>query len=276
MSNTGILYIVATPIGNLEDITYRAVRTLNEVDIIACEDTRNSRKLLDHFGINKKLLRFFDHSTSHEQTKILDHLVSGRSIALISDAGTPLISDPDYTLIRAAQEAGITISPIPGPSALSAAISVSGLPSDNFTFLGFLPNAVEAAKKKLLNYKELHSTLVIYESPNRLLDSLKLIHATLGDRECCVARELTKLFEEIKRESLSILIDEYELVEKIRGECVILISGDFQDIVITDEQIQAELKKELALGNSMKDSVANVSKTFSLARKRVYDLALKS
>ncbi len=221
--SVGILYLVATPIGNLSDITFRAVETLKSVDLVVCEDTRHSQLLLSHYGIKKPLLSCHDFSESRRAPAIIEKLKSGQNVALISDAGTPGIADPGYRLIRAAVEEGIRVEAIPGPSAILAALVVSGLPMHDFIFEGFLPVKSGQKKAKLLSFKDEERTVIFYESPHRLLKTLELIRQTLGDIEIVVARELTKKFEEVVRKKVSEIIA-YFSKKKILGEFVVMFN----------------------------------------------------
>ena len=199
---TGTLYIVATPIGNLEDITHRALRVLKEVGWIASEDTRQTRKLLDHFGITTPQLSYHEHNERERATHLIEKLTAGINVALVSDAGTPLISDPGYRLVREAIEAGITVVPLPGPSAAVAALSASGLATDQFRFCGFLPAKTTQRRKVLEELKHETCTLIFYETPHRIIEALAdvaAIDATLGARQVVVAREVTKIHEEFLR-----------------------------------------------------------------------------
>ncbi|MGS0941828.1 16S rRNA (cytidine(1402)-2'-O)-methyltransferase [Pseudomonas luteola] len=227
MSTPGTLYIVATPIGNLEDISARALRILKEVSLIAAEDTRHSSRLLQHFGINTPLAACHDHNEREQGGRFINRLLEGGSVALVSDAGTPLISDPGFHLVRQARAAQIPVVPVPGASAVIAALSAAGLPSDRFIFEGFLPAKATARRSRLDALKQEERTLIFYEAPHRLLESVEDLAAIMGgERIAVLARELTKTFETIKDAPLG------ELVEWIRsdsnqqrGECVLLISG---------------------------------------------------
>ncbi|MCG7372203.1 16S rRNA (cytidine(1402)-2'-O)-methyltransferase [Pseudomonas luteola] len=227
MSTPGTLYIVATPIGNLEDISARALRILKEVSLIAAEDTRHSSRLLQHFGINTPLAACHDHNEREQGGRFINRLLEGGSVALVSDAGTPLISDPGFHLVRQARAAQIPVVPVPGASAVIAALSAAGLPSDRFIFEGFLPAKATARRSRLDALKQEERTLIFYEAPHRLLESVEDLAAIMGgERVAVLARELTKTFETIKDAPLG------ELVEWIRsdsnqqrGECVLLISG---------------------------------------------------
>ena len=221
MSDKGRLYIVATPIGNLKDFTFRAIDTLKEVDFVFAEDTRNSIQLMKHYNIETKINSYHEHNNVQKIPKIVNLLNEGNNIALISDAGTPTISDPGYKLIRACIDEKIDIIPIPGASAVTAALSASGLPSDSFFFLGFLPQK-KGRKKKISFLKSLENTIIIFESPHRLLKTLKELHNELGERPVVVARELTKLYEEIARGTFESVIEYFES-KKTKGEIVIII-----------------------------------------------------
>ena len=230
MPQTG-LYVVATPIGNLEDITYRAVRVLSEVDLIAAEDTRHSRVLLSHYGITTAMQAFHEHNEAQLEGKMLERLSQGQSIALISDAGTPLLSDPGYRLVRAAREAGLPVFVVPGPSAVTAALSVAGLPTDRFAFEGFLPVKSAARKKRLEALGPETRTLVFFESSHRIEATLADMKQVFGaQRQAAVCRELTKKFETVLRGTMSELHE--ELVRdpnQGRGEFVVIVGGQEDD-----------------------------------------------
>ena len=224
MSDKGQLFVVGTPIGNLEDITLRAISTLQNVDTILAEDTRNSKKLLDAHNINTKMISYHDHSSEKEIKKIVGLLLEGEDLALISDAGTPTISDPGYGLIRDCINHDISIIPIPGVSSITAAMSISGLPSDSFTFIGFLPQK-KGRLKKINQLKELDNTIILFESPYRLEKTLNQLLEHLGNRSVVVGRELTKLYEEVIRGNLNDIIMHFSK-SKIKGEIVIMIGKD--------------------------------------------------
>ena len=224
MSNIGQLFVVGTPIGNLEDITLRAISTLQNVNLILAEDTRNSKKLLNAHNIDSKMISYHDHSSEKEIKKIVDLLLEGKDLALISDAGTPTISDPGYGLIRECIKNDITIIPIPGVSSITAAMSVSGLPSDSFTFIGFLPQK-KGRLKKINQLQALDNTIILFESPFRLEKTLNQLLEHLGNRTVVVGRELTKLYEEVIRGNLSDIIVHFSK-SKIKGEIVIMIGKD--------------------------------------------------
>ncbi|MDI7261372.1 MAG: 16S rRNA (cytidine(1402)-2'-O)-methyltransferase [Thermodesulfobacteriota bacterium] len=220
----GALYIVSTPIGNLEDITLRALRILKEVDLIAAEDTRHTLLLLRHFGIHTPLTSYFEGNEMKKREFILSRLNRGDRIALVSDAGTPGISDPGYRLIRLAIENEITVIPIPGPSAVITALSVSGLPTDAFLFKGFLPNKSKKRRDILKQLEEVKETLIFYESPHRLSETLKDIFEVLGDREIVLTRELTKIYEEVLRGKVSEIRNQIG-EKKRKGEITLVVSG---------------------------------------------------
>ena len=219
----GTLYLVSTPIGNLEDITHRAVRVLGEVDLIACEDTRHTQKLLNHYGIKTKTISYHEHNERERSTELLQQLNSGADVAIVSDAGTPGISDPGFRLARTAIDNGVRVVPVPGASALVAALVTSGLPTDEFFFGGFLPSRSGARRKRLAELHLIPATLIFYEGPHRIAATLKDAREILGERQAVVARELTKLHEEIVRGSLSELAARFASGENARGEMVLII-----------------------------------------------------
>ena len=221
----GTLYIVATPIGNLEDITQRALRVLGEVDVIACEDTRHTRVLLNHFGIKTRTISYHEHNERERAAQICKLLVSGKTVALVSDAGTPLINDPGFRVISAAIKLNLPVVPIPGATAFLSALIASGLPSDQFFFAGFLPARAHARRAKLEELRPIPATLVFHEAPHRIAATLKDALDVLGHRPAAVARELTKLHEEIARGSLSELVQRFGEGWLARGEIVLVISG---------------------------------------------------
>jgi 16S rRNA (cytidine1402-2'-O)-methyltransferase len=221
--NAGTLYLVSTPIGNLEDVTRRALRLLAEVDTIACEDTRHTRKLLDHYGIKTKTISYHEHNERERAVELAARLAAGESIALVSDAGTPAVSDPGYRLVSAAIERGARVVPVPGATAFVAALTASGLPTDEFFFGGFLPARQTARRARLSQLRALPATLVFYEAPHRISDALRDARDILGEREASVARELTKLHEEIARGRLSELIEKFSGDHAARGEMVLVI-----------------------------------------------------
>ncbi len=268
------LYIIATPIGNLEDITYRAVRILGEVDLIAAEDTRHSLKLLNHFGISKPLTSYFDHNQQIKGERILNALRQGKSVALISDAGTPCISDPGYQLVRDAVAEGIPVIPVPGACAAVAALSASGLPTDNFTFAGFPPSRQGKRRTFLAGISSLPGTLVLYEAPHRLLETLSDIREVLGERQVIVARELSKMFEEFIHGSASEVIDAVSQ-GIVRGEVVVLVApGEVSEQ--ESEPLENVLLRLMASGTlSIKDIAKQASVISGVSRSEAYGEALK-
>jgi len=272
---SGTLYIVATPIGNLEDITLRALRILKEADLVAAEDTRHSRKLLTHFGISRPLTSYFDHNKDLKGDYILERLLQGLSVALVTDAGTPCVSDPGYQLVRDAIAAGLNVVPIPGACAAITALCASGLATDNFTFAGFLPNRQGKRRERLQSLSGERALLIFYESPKRVLATLRDMLEILGDREVVLARELTKLYEEFLRGKLSELIAQLE-ERDIRGEVAILVTPAGEPPLPDTPQMEELLSRYLASGElSLKDAVKRVSKETGLAKSAVYAEALR-
>jgi 16S rRNA (cytidine1402-2'-O)-methyltransferase len=267
----GLLYVVSTPIGNLEDITYRAVRVLKEADWIACEDTRTTRRLLDHYGIATRTLSYHEHNEANRTEDLVARLERGETGALVSDAGTPLLSDPGYRVVRAAVEKGIRVEALPGPSALLAGLVVSGLPTDQFHFGGFLPPKQGQRTRLLESLRDEPATLIFYEAPHRILESLDDIAATLGDREVVVARELTKFHEEILRGFPSQIRAALGARDSIRGEFVVLIakaSGPLPDDTPAEEAVEALVRS----GVSRMDAMKTVARQRGLSKRDVYKL----
>ena len=273
---TGTLFIVATPIGNLDDITFRAVQVLKSVDIVLAENTRHSKKLLLHLDISKTIRAFHEHNEREKTKAIISEIRSGKSIALISDAGTPLISDPGYFLVAQAKKEGLKVVPIPGPSALITALSASGLASDSFTFLGFLPSKQTARVKLLKSLVGRTETSIFYESPKRILATLTDMHSIYGDsREVCLAKELTKVFETIQTGSIPNLIDYLTIDQNHqKGEFVILISAtDKINIAEAETQLNSLLPILCAeLGASKAAKLA--AKITGIDKKQCYKRAL--
>lgn len=234
------LYLVATPIGNLGDITIRALETLAAADILACEDTRVTRVLLDRYGIRRRTTAYHEHNAAEAGPKLVEAVLAGKSVALVSDAGTPLVSDPGFRLVGEVVEAGGRVVPIPGASALLAALTASGLPSDTFLFAGFLPVKAGQRKTRLNELRAVPATLVFYESPRRLADCLAAMSEVLGDREVAIGRELTKTFEEMRRGSLAALALAYAGEDTPRGEVVICVAPP-QEAASTVEDVDALL-----------------------------------
>ena len=273
--NAACLYIVATPIGNLSDITERAVQILQDVDLIAVEDTRHSGKLLQHIGVATPMMALHEHNEEMKVKQLVKKLSGGENIALISDAGTPLISDPGYQLVKAALSANIKVSPVPGPSALVAALSVSGLPSDAFIFEGFLPNKSTSRLKKLESLAEEKRTLIFYEAPHRIVACLQDMHQVFGaERKAVVARELTKTFETIKNDSLENLLAWVEGdTNQQRGEFVLLLQGKEKELSTIDkeaEYILHTLMQELPL----KQASQLAAKITGIKKNKLYEMGL--
>jgi 16S rRNA (cytidine1402-2'-O)-methyltransferase len=272
----GKLYLVATPIGNLEDITLRALRILKEVDLIACEDTRHTRKLLTHFDIHRPLVSYHEHNERTRSKELIHDLLSGKNIAIVSDAGTPGISDPGSGVISEAIDAGIEVIPIPGPSAVITALIASGLSTDEFRFAGFLPSKSSARRPKLEELIDVRTTLIFYESPHRLRQMLDDLLAILGDRKVVVARELTKLHEQFKRARLSDIASELS-DEAVRGEYVIIVEGASAILKVPIgtivEQVNALIQES---GFTKKDAIKQVARLNGLPKGEVYQQVVDS
>jgi 16S rRNA (cytidine1402-2'-O)-methyltransferase len=266
------LHIVATPIGNLGDVTLRALATLAAVDVIACEDTRVTRKLLDRFAIATPLTPYHDHNAATVRPKLLRRLAEGAAIALVSDAGTPLISDPGYKLVRAAQDAGYNVTALPGPSSVLAALTVAGLPTDQFVFAGFLPPKSAARRARIRELGRIPATLVLFESGPRLGTTLADLASELGGREAAICRELTKMHEEVRRGPLATLAQASASGE-IRGEFVLVIAPPHQQQRPSAEDADALLRQALARA-SLKDAVGEVAAATGLPRRELYQRAL--
>lgn len=272
----GTLYVVATPIGNLEDLTFRAKRVLEQSDIIACEDTRHARVLLAHYGITTPVLSYHEHNERERATELVRRLISGENVALISDAGTPALSDPGFPLIREALLAGLPVVAVPGPSAALAALAVAGLPTDRFVFLGFLPRRSGERVRALEAVRMLPWTLVIYEAPHRIAAVLQDLHAVLGDRRVAIARELTKRFEEVFRGPLPEALA-HLAAHPPRGEFTLVVEGaaGASPAVPDPEAARSRMRALLRSGRSPKDAVAEVMRTSGLARREAYRLLLE-
>jgi 16S rRNA (cytidine1402-2'-O)-methyltransferase len=267
------LYVVATPIGNLGDITLRALETLAAADVIACEDTRVTRKLLDRYGITTALTPYHDHNAEAARPKLLARLAAGDAVALVSDAGTPLVSDPGFKLVRDARAAGHPVTTAPGSSAVMAALSIAGLPTDRFFFEGFLPAKETARRARIAELARIPSTLVLFESGPRLAASLADLAAGLGGREAAVCRELTKLYEEVRRGDLATLAGDYAAADEPKGEIVVVIAPPTAEQV-RDDDVDAMLRSALDRV-SVKDAVAEVTAASGLPRRAVYQRALE-
>jgi 16S rRNA (cytidine1402-2'-O)-methyltransferase len=271
----GRLFVVATPIGNLEDISARALRVLREADLIASEDTRHSRRLLDHYGIGTPLTSYHEHNETQKADALLRELDQGRNVALITDAGTPGISDPGYRVVRAARQAGYEVVSVPGPSALAAALSVCGLPTDRFSFHGFFPRKRSDADRLLDLVSRLGGTHVFFESPHRLVDALQAVAARLPEAQACVARELTKIHEEIALGSAGDLAERFA-AGQVRGECVLLVHCEAKTVeaALSPEDIRARVDAAVANeGLSRRDAVRKIAADLNLPRNAVYEAA---
>ena len=267
------LYIVATPIGNAADITLRSLELLGGVDAVACEDTRVTRKLFARHGISTPLLSYHDHNADRVRPRLLRRIAAGEAVALVSDAGTPLISDPGYKLVRDAHAQGLPVTCLPGASAPLAALVLSGLPSDRFLFAGYPPSRKAARETFLTELATVRATLIVFESPNRLSESLADMRDNLGDREACVARELTKRFEEVRRGRLRELADHYHTAGPPKGEVVVVIGPPADPQPQDDATVEDALRSALKRG-SVRDAVAEVAAATGRPRREVYRLAL--
>jgi 16S rRNA (cytidine1402-2'-O)-methyltransferase len=267
----GVLYVVATPIGNLEDFTYRAVRILREANWIACEDTRTTKKLLDHYAIHTRSLSYHEHNEAARTEDLVAHLLNGETGALVSDAGTPLLSDPGYRIVRAAVEAGIRVEAIPGPSALLAGLVVSGLPTDQFHFAGFLPPKQGQRTRLLETLGDEPATLIFYEAPHRILESLDDIGTVLGERQIVVARELTKLHEEVLRGTAAHIRAILGARDSIKGEFVVLIAKGMEP-VIDDTPLEEAVDLLVQAGVARMDAIKTVARQRGLSKREVYKL----
>jgi 16S rRNA (cytidine1402-2'-O)-methyltransferase len=270
----GRLYLVATPIGNLSDLSPRAVDTLNAVAFIACEDTRHSRKLFDLHGIRKPLVSLPAFAEGERAQGIIERIEAGDDCALVTDAGSPGVSDPGERLVSEAVERGILVVPVPGPTALVAALSASGLPTGRFHFLGFLPRGTSDAAAMLEEVAGLSATLVLYESPRRLAETLERLQLALGDRRACVARELTKLHEELVRGTLSALSKRYA-GQEVLGEVVVVVEGRVRERRWTEAEVRSALEQGLARGERLKALSTEVARVAGWAGQDVYRLGLK-
>jgi len=266
---SGTLYVIATPIGNLEDITFRAVRILGEVDRIACEDTRQTRKLLDRYGIATPLVSYHEHNEQTRSEELLRDLLSGKNLALVSDAGTPLIADPGYRLVRKARENGIAVTPVPGPSAILAALSASGLASDAFLFGGFLPSKKSQRRKLLEGLKTSRATLVLYEAPHRILEALSDITEILGDRPVVVARELTKVHEEFLEGAASEVRNTLATRPAVKGEFTLLI-GKAEAPSADETPLETAMERLLEAGIPRMEAMKTLARERGISKHEVY------
>ncbi len=270
----GTLYVVATPIGNLEDLSFRAVRTLKEVDVIACEDTRHTRLLLDRYAIQTPMISYHEHNERRRAPELVARLAAGESVALVSDAGMPVLSDPGYTVVQEAIRAGIPVVPVPGPSAITAAVAVSGLPAERFLFVGFLPRRSSERRRVLAELAPLPWTLVLFEAPHRIHSLLADLHHVLGNRHLALVRELTKRFEEVLRGSVTDVLAQVR-ASPPRGELTVVIEGAPQDFRQEPSDVRAHLKQLLAEGNSPNEAAKLLAHTYRLPKRAVYELALE-
>jgi 16S rRNA (cytidine1402-2'-O)-methyltransferase len=270
----GTLYLVSTPIGNLEDITHRAVRLLGEVDVIACEDTRHTKKLLNHYGISTKTISYHEHNERERAVELLKQLKQGSDVAVVSDAGTPGISDPGFRLARLAIENEVSVVPVPGASALITALVASGMPTDEFFFGGFLPARSGARRTRLSELRSIPATLVFYEGPHRIAATLKDARDILGEREAVVARELTKMHEEIARGRLSELAARFSSPESARGEMVLIVDRTAIEVedgkdkaVVSVAELVMELENE---GLDHRAALKKAARELGLSRAEAY------
>jgi 16S rRNA (cytidine1402-2'-O)-methyltransferase len=274
----GILYLVSTPIGNLEDITLRALRILKEVDLIACEDTRHTQKLLFYYQISKLLVSYHEHNEHEQALKLIAKIENGASIALVSDAGTPLLSDPGFRIVQEAVRRDIRVVPIPGPVALITALSASGLPTNQFTFIGFLPAKRAARRARLSELSPLQSTLIFYEAPHRIKNMLEDAYVVLGNRQCVIARELTKLHEEFLRGPLSEIVARFR-EDIVRGELVVLVGPPLDKSEIQDDtkliarSILEEIEEAMRVeGLDQKTALKRVARSRGISKSEAYRL----
>ena len=270
---SGVLYIVATPIGNLEDLSLRALRILKEVDLIAAEDTRHTRILLSHYDIRTPLSSYHEHNEKAQAPRLVERLQRGENIALVSDAGTPAISDPGFRLVVEALRADVRIIPLPGPSALATVLSASGLPTDRFVFEGFLPPKKQERETKLQALRYESRTLVFYEAPHRLKESLAAMQRILGDREIVIAREVSKVHEEFLRGSMEQVIS--QLAEReVKGEITLVVRGSRGQGQVSEEDLRAQIRRMADEGIGVKQISELLGEHYQLAKRHVYRLAL--
>ncbi|MCK9522206.1 MAG: 16S rRNA (cytidine(1402)-2'-O)-methyltransferase [Proteobacteria bacterium] len=272
---TGVLYIVGTPIGNLDDITFRAVDTLKQVDVIAAEDTRITARLLARYGIATPLVSFREENAVHAVPSLVQRLRDGQCVALVSDAGTPSVSDPGQQLVAAAQEAGIRTTPIPGPSALASAISVCGLRGDGVRFYGFLPRSGKTRDARINAIAVDTALAVVYESPHRIGGTLSELSVRCGPRRATLMRELTKRYEEIRVDDLAVLAKAFD--DDVRGEITLVVEGAHSDDtpLLSPDALEHLVRQEMARGESAKDISARLAQTMGIRKKDVYALILR-
>lgn len=277
MSDKGMLYLVATPIGNLEDITLRALNVLKEVDLIAAEDTRQTLKLLNHFDIKKPLISYYEHNKAEKGEQLIRQMLEGRKIALVSDAGTPGISDPGEDLVKLAIQHGVTVTMAPGPVAGIMGLVISGLPTGRFVFEGFLSMNKRVRKERILSLRNETRTIIFYEAPHKLLYTLKDLYEILGDRTIVLARELTKKFEETVRCTLSEAIERYTL-QAPKGEFVLIMEGADEEAVLQEERtrweelsLEEHLERYISQGMSKKEAMKKVAEDRGISKREVYN-----
>jgi len=267
------LYVTATPIGNLGDVTLRAIDLLKAADFIACEDKRVSGKLLSYYDIKTPMISYHDHNAKEVMPRIMNELGAGKIIALISDAGTPLISDPGYRLVNECRDQGFMVTSLPGASALLCALTCAGMPTNNFLFYGFLSPKMQARQKEINKFVNVPTTLIYYESPRRLLACLKDLFVVLGNRQIAVCRELTKLYEEVRKDDVEALIEHYENIPTPKGEVVLIVAPPQEEEGMVDD-LDAALKDALKK-LSVKEAVVAVTYMTGKKRKEVYKRALE-
>jgi 16S rRNA (cytidine1402-2'-O)-methyltransferase len=271
----GVLYIVATPIGNREDITVRALKILRDVDLIAAEDTRKSGKLLSHYRIKNRLVSYHEHNEKRRTPELVDQLLEGTSIALVSNAGTPCVSDPGYRLVAAAVANKISVVPVPGPSAVMTAMSAAGLPTDSFVFIGFAPKKKGKRMKLLAELAFEPRALIFFESPRRILTFLEEVVSYIGDRPAVLAREMNKLHAEFIRGSVSEILETLEAKPETKGECTLLVGGCQKEKAVGRAVVKAEITSAL---EKQKGGLSDIAKTiaqkYGLSKKEVYEMAL--
>lgn len=271
---SGALYIVPTPIGNLEDVTFRAVRVLKEVDLIAAEDTRHSQVLLNHYDIRTPVTSYHEHNERSKARELVEQLRHGTSIALLTDAGTPMISDPGYRLVIEAIGAGVQIVPLPGPSAVTAALSAAGLPTDRFGFEGFLPAKKSARRSALQALKDDTRTLIFYEAPHRLKETLADMAEIFGNREVAIGREISKVHEEFLRGAIREILAKVEQ-QNVRGEITLVVQGAIGGAPVSEEGVISEIRQLTKSGMRVKEISELVGAHHGISKREVYRLALR-
>jgi len=271
----GVLYVVGTPIGNLQDITLRALQTLKDVDLIAAEDTRNTRRLLAHHGIDRPLISLHEHNEDRRAVELVSKLETGLNAALVSDAGTPTLSDPGYRLVKVATAGGIKVVPIPGPSAAIAALSVSGLPTDSFVFLGFPPRKQTKRLKFLHQAAKQSQTLIFYESPKRMADLLGDLQDVMGERQAVLSREMTKRYEEFIRGKLGDIAAAVQQRKELKGECTLLVEGVKKHQEMSEQTLREIITRELDRGEVGVSALSRqIAKQYGISKNRVYEEVL--